>query len=62
MKKLTNTDVLNRFEAVIAILGEEDCEDAQLDLRMKFVRGIFLQASQNPVINLAEIANDAGSQ
>ncbi|MGR9372455.1 hypothetical protein [Rhizobium leguminosarum] len=38
MSKLTRAEVFQRFEAALAILGEEDCDDAQADLRMKSVR------------------------
>jgi hypothetical protein len=40
MSKLTRVEVFRRFEAALAILGEEDCEDAQADLRMKNLRNI----------------------
>jgi hypothetical protein len=61
MRKLTKVEVFDRFQAVLAILGEEDCEDAQTDLRMKSVRNLFQQASQRPAINLDDIANDVAA-
>lgn len=46
MSKLTRGEVFQRFEAALAILGEEDCEDAQADLRMKNLRNLVKWASQ----------------
>lgn len=61
MKKLTKVEVFERFEAVLAVLGEEDCEDAQADVRLKNVRILFERASQRPEIKLDDVANDAGT-
>ncbi|MHC2454570.1 hypothetical protein ACVMIX_001211 [Rhizobium leguminosarum] len=58
MSKLTRAEVFQRFEAALAILGEEDCEDAQADLRMKNLRNLVKWASQDSAVNLHEVAND----
>ncbi|MGR9428707.1 hypothetical protein [Rhizobium leguminosarum] len=58
MSKLTRAEVFQRFEAALAILGEEDCEDAQADLRMKNLRNLVKWASQDSAVNLHNVAND----
>ncbi|MGR9436144.1 hypothetical protein ACU8V1_14120 [Rhizobium leguminosarum] len=58
MSKLTRAEVFQRFEAALAILGEEDCEDAQADLRMKNLRNLVKWASQDSAVNLHDVAND----
>ncbi len=59
MKKLTKAEVFERFEAVLVILDEEDCEDAQADVRLKNVRILFDRASRGPEVKLDDVANDA---
>ncbi len=61
MKKLTKAEVFARFQTVLAILGEEDCEEAQADVRLKNVRILFERASRAPEVKLDDVANDAGS-
>ncbi|MGO6755624.1 hypothetical protein ACC786_17475 [Rhizobium ruizarguesonis] len=61
MSKLTRVEVFQRFEAALAILGEEDCDDAQADLRMKNVRNLVKCASQDSAVNLHDVANDVGA-
>ncbi|NKL67492.1 hypothetical protein [Rhizobium leguminosarum] len=58
MRKLTRAEVFQRFEASLAILGEEECDDAQADLRMKNVRNLVKSASQDSAVNLRDVAND----
>ncbi len=58
MSKLTKVEVFKRIEAALAILGEEDCDDAQADLRMKSVRNLVKWASQESAVNLQDVAND----
>ncbi|QND17959.1 hypothetical protein HB775_30120 (plasmid) [Rhizobium leguminosarum bv. trifolii] len=58
MSKLTRVEVFQRFEAALAILGEEDCDDAQADLRMKNLRSLVRWASQDSAVNLHDVAND----
>ncbi|CAN7155305.1 hypothetical protein [Rhizobium leguminosarum] len=58
MSKLTRVEVFQRFEAALAILGEEDCDDAQADLRMKNLRNLVKWASQDSAVKLHDIAND----
>lgn len=56
--KLTKAEVYQRLEAALAILGEEECEDAQADLRMKNTRVLLKQLSQEPSVRLVDVAND----
>lgn len=58
MSKLTRVEVFQRFEAALALLGEEDCDDAQADLRMKNARNLVKWASQESAVNLQDVAND----
>ena len=46
--KLTKAEVYQRLEAALAILGEEDREDAHADLRIKNTRILLQHASQEP--------------
>ncbi|MGO7244326.1 hypothetical protein ACCS70_34565 [Rhizobium ruizarguesonis] len=58
MSRLTRAEVFQRFEAALAILGEEDCDDAQADLRMKNLRNLVKWASQDSAVSLHDVAND----
>ncbi|UWU29172.1 hypothetical protein N2600_04150 [Rhizobium sp. WSM1274] len=58
MIKLTGAQVFQRFEAALATLGDEDCDDAQADLRMKNVRNLVKWASEDSAVNLHDVAND----
>lgn len=57
--KLTKAEAYQRLETALAILGEEDCEDAQADLRIKTTRILLKQASQEPAVKFGDVANDA---
>jgi|EndMetStandDraft_7_1072992.scaffolds.fasta_scaffold1732680_1 hypothetical protein len=56
--KLTKAEVYQRLEAALAILGEEDSEDVQADLRIKNVRIFLKRASEAPAGKFDSVAND----
>jgi hypothetical protein len=58
MTKLTRDEVLQRLDAALALLGNENCEDARCDLRMKLARTAIERARRNPEVDLGTIAND----
>jgi hypothetical protein len=58
MMKLTKAEVSERLEAALVILGEEDCEDAQSDHRIKWARNSLRQARQEPAVKIDSVAND----
>ncbi|MBX5205977.1 hypothetical protein [Rhizobium sp. NZLR1] len=61
MSKLTKVEVFQRIDAALAILGEEDCDDVQADLRMKSVRNLVKWASQDSAVKLHDVANDVAA-
>lgn len=58
MRKLTKTEVFERLEAALAILGEEECVDRQADNKINYVRHFLKQARHEPVVRLDNVAND----
>ncbi|MGF6174066.1 hypothetical protein [Ensifer sp. 4252] len=58
MPKLTKEEVSERLEAALAMLGEEECEDGQSNLKINWVRSLLNRAIQDPVVMVDKVAND----
>lgn len=58
MTRLTKEDVSARLEAALAILGHEECEDRQSNLKIDWARSMLNRALQGPVVVIDKVAND----
>ncbi|KAA0689429.1 hypothetical protein DTW90_31485 [Neorhizobium sp. P12A] len=56
--KLTKSEVYQRLEAALAILGEEDSEDAEADMRLSTVRILLKHAIEEPAGEFDNVAHD----
>ncbi|OOG73991.1 hypothetical protein BLJAPNOD_02051 [Ensifer sp. M14] len=61
MTKLTKEEVSARLEAALAMLGDEECEDRQSNLKINWVRDLLNRAIEGPVVMVDKVANDAGA-
>ncbi|MNW12937.1 hypothetical protein D3C71_2107530 [compost metagenome] len=61
MTKLTKEEVSARLEAALAMLGDEECEDRQSNLKINWVGDLLNRAIEGPVVMVDKVANDAGA-
>ena len=59
--KLTEEQAYERLRAALAILGEEDCEDWRVQVRMNHAKILLKRCGEGIVTNPAYAANDTGN-
>jgi hypothetical protein len=58
MTRLTKDEASELLQAALALLGQEDCEDGQFNLRLNLARASLKRAMQEPVGTADKPAND----